>query len=102
MGYLDFLALQRHATLVITDSGGIQVETTYLGVPCLTLRNNTERPVTTSSGTNILVGHDMEQLEREVERILTGEAKSGHAPSNWDGHAAERVADVIVHWWTGR
>ena len=102
LGYLDFLALQRHATMVITDSGGIQEETTYLGVPCLTLRNNTERPVTTSSGTNILVGHDMEQLEREVERILAGEAKSGHAPSNWDGHAAERVADVTVRWWAGR
>ena len=95
IGYLDFLALQRHAKLVITDSGGIQEETTYLNVPCLTVRENTERPVTATMGTNILVGHDMEKLRAETRQILSGEARQGHAPPLWDGHAAERIADIL-------
>ena len=94
--YLDFLALQRHATLVITDSGGIQEETTYMGVPCLTIRENTERPVTITLGTNTLVGQDMERLRAEVERIWAGDGKQGQVPPLWDGHAAERIADVIM------
>jgi len=98
LGYLDFLALQRHATLVITDSGGIQEETTYLGVPCLTMRENTERPVTVSLGTNTLVGQDMERLRTEVGRTLAGDGKQGQAPLLWDGHAAERIANVIGGW----
>ena len=96
LSYLDFLALQRHATLVITDSGGIQEETTYMGVPCLTMRENTERPVTITLGTNTLVGQDMERLRAEVERILAGDGKQGQIPPLWDGRAAERIADVIM------
>lgn len=96
MGYLDFLALQRNATLVITDSGGIQEETSYLGVPCLTVRENTERPITLTLGTNILVGHDMDRLRREVSRILKGETKQGTIPPLWDGKAGTRIAEIIV------
>ena len=96
LGYLDFLALQIHATVVITDSGGIQEETTYLGVPCLTVRENTERPITVKIGTNVLVGQDMERLLREVRAILTGAGKKGTLPPLWDGHAAERIARVII------
>ena len=96
LSYLDFLALQIHATIVISDSGGIQEETTYLGVPCLTVRENTERPVTVALGTNILVGQDMDQLCVEVTRILDGDAKKGRIPPLWDGKAGERIAKVIV------
>lgn len=96
LGYLDFLALEQHARLVITDSGGIQEETTCLGVPCLTVRENTERPVTISVGTNILVGRDMERLKQQVRRILAGNAKKGKLPPLWDGNAALRVSDVVV------
>lgn len=95
-GYLDFLALQCHAAMVITDSGGIQEETTYLGIPCLTLRENTERPVTISIGTNKLVGHDMDRLQFEVARILSGKAKRGRRPPLWDGHTAERIAAILM------
>jgi len=94
--YLEFLALQRRATLVITDSGGIQEETTFLGVPCLTVRENTERPVTTSCGTNVLVGRDIALLLTEVRRILNGGAKKPSQIPLWDGHAAERIAAVIL------
>ena len=102
LGYLDFLSLQNHATVVITDSGGIQEETTYLGVPCLTVRENTERPITVSVGTNILVGQDMERLRDEVARILNGGAKEGQAPPLWDGLAARRIAAIIEAWAGGR
>ena len=93
--YLQFLGLQRHAAVVITDSGGIQEETTFLGVPCLTMRENTERPVTVTIGTNRLLGHDTEGMEREVAVILNGRGKKGSVPELWDGHAAERIAAVI-------
>lgn len=93
--YIEFLALQRRAVVVITDSGGIQEETTYLGVPCLTLRNNTERPVTVSLGTNVIVGNDRKQLSFELSRIVEGKAKKGTIPPLWDGHAGERIADVL-------
>lgn len=96
VGYLDFLALQRHATLVITDSGGIQEETTFLGIPCLTVRENTERPITITLGTNILVGQDMERLRSEITRILDQAGRQGQTPPLWDGKAGERIADVIV------
>jgi len=96
VGYLEFLGLQQQAAFVITDSGGIQEETTYLGVPCLTLRENTERPVTVDIGTNILIGKDMALLIEEVERILRGQAKSGAVPEFWDGQASQRVADVLL------
>ncbi len=96
MPYIDFLALQARASLVITDSGGIQEETTYLGVPCLTLRHNTERPVTIEIGTNILIGDDTIKLRTEVLTILAGNGKQGAIPPLWDGHASERIAEVIV------
>jgi UDP-N-acetylglucosamine 2-epimerase (non-hydrolysing) len=96
VGYLDFMALQRGAALVITDSGGIQEETTFLGVPCLTLRSNTERPVTTAVGTNRLIGGDMENLKLHVKRILRGDRPAGKCPPLWDGHAGERIASVLT------
>src|SRR5215467_2814855 len=94
--YLQFLALQRHATVVITDSGGIQEETTFLGVPCLTVRENAERPITVTMGTNILVGRNLNRIRTEIERLLAGNKKVGTIPPLWDGHAAERIADVVV------
>lgn len=93
--YIEFLRLQHDATAVITDSGGIQEETTYLGVPCLTVRENTERPITVELGTNILVGQDMERLRYELSKIVEGKAKAGRIPELWDGHAGERIADVL-------
>jgi UDP-N-acetylglucosamine 2-epimerase (non-hydrolysing) len=99
MGYLDFLSLQQRAKMVLTDSGGMQEETTYLGIPCLTVRENTERPVTVTIGTNILVGHDMSRLRAEIDRILGGEAKKGAIPPLWDGKASERIADIIVNFY---
>jgi UDP-N-acetylglucosamine 2-epimerase (non-hydrolysing) len=96
LGYLNFLALQQHATLVITDSGGIQEESTFLGIPCLTVRENTERPVTVTLGTNILVGQNMDRLRSETMRILEGGTKHGLIPPLWDGYAAERIADIVV------
>jgi len=93
--YIEFLALQSRAAVVITDSGGIQEETTYLGIPCLTLRTNTERPITVTLGTNILVGEDESTFNSELERILAGKAKQGTIPPLWDGHAADRIADVL-------
>jgi UDP-N-acetylglucosamine 2-epimerase (non-hydrolysing) len=96
ISYLDFLALQRHAALVITDSGGIQEETTYLGVPCLTVRENTERPITVTLGTNQLVGRDMARLRQAAARILAGEVRPHQIPPLWDGKASERIAELIV------
>jgi UDP-N-acetylglucosamine 2-epimerase (non-hydrolysing) len=93
--YVEFLALQRRAAVVIIDSGGIQEETTYLGMPCLTLRNNTERPVTVTLGTNVVVGQGRDKLSSELSRTVAGRAKKGITPPLWDGHAAERIADVI-------
>ncbi|MFZ0294804.1 MAG: UDP-N-acetylglucosamine 2-epimerase (non-hydrolyzing) [Candidatus Sulfotelmatobacter sp.] len=93
--YVEFLALQHGAAVVITDSGGIQEETTYMGVPCLTLRNNTERPVTVTLGTNVIVGQERDKLSLELSKILAGKAKKGTIPPLWDGHAGERIADVL-------
>jgi UDP-N-acetylglucosamine 2-epimerase (non-hydrolysing) len=95
--YIEFLALQLRATVVITDSGGIQEETTYLRVPCLTLRNNTERPVTVTMGTNVLVGNDTAKLRAELVRVLEGKAKTGDVPPLWDGHAGKRIAEVLMN-----
>ena len=94
--YLQFLALQQKATVVITDSGGIQEETTFLGVPCLTLRDSTERPVTVTVGTNIIIGRDVNLLHNAVKGVLNGERKSGRIPPLWDGRAAERIAQILV------
>jgi UDP-N-acetylglucosamine 2-epimerase (non-hydrolysing) len=96
LSYVEFLGMQSRATVVITDSGGIQEETTYLGVPCLTLRENTERPVTVSLGTNVLVGRDPEKLRSELSRVLAGNAKKGTIPPLWDGHAGERIAALLA------
>jgi UDP-N-acetylglucosamine 2-epimerase (non-hydrolysing) len=98
--YLEFLALQRHARLVITDSGGIQEETTFLGIPCLTVRENTERPITITHGTNQLVGRDLRRLRTAVGEISgrsSADAKKTlEALPLWDGHAAERIARVVI------
>lgn len=98
MPYLDFLALQRDAALVITDSGGIQEESTFLGVPCLTLRENTERPITVSLGTNQLIGRDLKHLRSVAQNLLENGSKPRQQKNVplWDGHAAERIARVIV------
>ena len=87
--YIEFLSLQRCAAVVITDSGGIQEETTFLQVPCLTVRNNTERPVTVHIGTNVLVGQDLGLLNSELKRILEGKAKKKSTAPLWDGHAGQ-------------
>jgi len=94
--YLSFLAMQQRAVVVITDSGGVQEETTYLGVPCLTVRENTERPITVEEGTNILVGRDTDRIRQEVEAIVAGRTKKGRVPLLWEGHAAERIAAIIT------
>ncbi|MEE3326118.1 MAG: UDP-N-acetylglucosamine 2-epimerase (non-hydrolyzing) [Myxococcota bacterium] len=95
MGYLDFLKLMAEARLVFTDSGGIQEETTALGVTCLTLRENTERPITVSEGTNTIVGSDPETILIEAEKALQGDGKAGRTPSLWDGQAAGRILDIL-------
>lgn len=94
--YLQFLALQQKATVVITDSGGIQEETTFLGVPCLTLRESTERPVTVTAGTNTIIGRDMNLLHHAVKGVLNGKRKNGGIPPLWDGRAGERIAQILV------
>ncbi len=96
VGYLEFLHLMSAATVVLTDSGGIQEETTALGVPCLTLRENTERPVTVTEGTNTLVGVDPAVIRREVAAILTGNGKRGRIPRMWDGNAARRIVTILL------
>jgi UDP-N-acetylglucosamine 2-epimerase (non-hydrolysing) len=95
LGYVDFLALMADAALVLTDSGGVQEETTVLGVPCLTLRDNTERPVTIELGTNELVGAEPSRILAAARRVLTGPPKGGRAPPLWDGRAAARVISII-------
>jgi UDP-N-acetylglucosamine 2-epimerase (non-hydrolysing) len=95
-GYLDFLAMQSHAAVAVTDSGGIQEETTVLGVPCLTMRENTERPVTVTVGTNTLIGSDLDALRREFRAAAAGRGKRGSLPPLWDGRAGERIADILT------
>lgn len=98
-GYIDFISLLKWATVVITDSGGVQEETTALQVPCLTVRNNTERPITVTEGTNTLVGAvGHSQIYKYIDDILTGGYKLGHVPKFWDGHAGERVIDSITQF----
>lgn len=95
VGYNDFVSLMSNARLVATDSGGIQEETTALGIPCLTMREGTERPVTVDEGTNTIVGLDVSRIAAEVDAILAGKGKSGRVPEGWDGRAAERIADAL-------
>jgi len=98
VGYLQFIWLQKHAAVILTDSGGIQEESTYLQVPCLTLRPNTERPVTCELGTNILIGEDMQRFEKEAHAILDGGAKPGKIPPLWDGKTGERTAEILAEF----
>jgi UDP-N-acetylglucosamine 2-epimerase (non-hydrolysing) len=95
LGYVEFLALQKNATLIVTDSGGIQEESTYLGVPCLTLRHNTERPVTVTMGTNVLIGRDWELLRKCFRSVLNGSFKKREMPPLWDGKTAVRIAEIL-------
>jgi UDP-N-acetylglucosamine 2-epimerase (non-hydrolysing) len=95
LGYLEFLNLESTAKVVLTDSGGLQEETTILGVPCLTLRHNTERPVTIEHGTNIMVGPDKGRILEAFRRIVNGDWKPSGPPEFWDGHAAQRIVRVI-------
>jgi UDP-N-acetylglucosamine 2-epimerase (non-hydrolysing) len=92
---MDFLNLWKDAALVLTDSGGLQEETTALGVPCLTLRHNTERPITVEEGTNTLVGTDHDTIFDAAQRVLAGQGKVGKRPALWDGHAAERIVQHL-------
>jgi UDP-N-acetylglucosamine 2-epimerase (non-hydrolysing) len=96
LGYLDFLCLMDHARLILTDSGGIQEESTILGVPCLTLRENTERPVTVEQGTNQIVGRDPKKILAAAALVLGAERRAMKAPELWDGHAAERIVKILV------
>jgi UDP-N-acetylglucosamine 2-epimerase (non-hydrolysing) len=95
LGYLDFLHLYSNSRLVLTDSGGVQEETTVLGIPCLTLRQNTERPITVTEGTNRIVGSDPEAIKREALAALERPVPVARAPELWDGHAAARIVDAI-------
>ncbi len=96
--YIEFLSLINNARLVLTDSGGIQEETTYLGVQCMTLRKNTERPITTEKGTNHLVGTNTKNIMKVFNNIIDGNDKKGTIPSNWDGHSGTRITEVIKHF----
>jgi UDP-N-acetylglucosamine 2-epimerase (non-hydrolysing) len=96
IGYIDFLALTKNAELVITDSGGLQEETTYLGIQCITVRDNTERPVTVKIGTNHLAGTELAEVEKVALEILNGKKKKGKIPELWDGRTAERIAKTLV------
>ena len=94
--YMEFLNLWKDAAVVLTDSGGLQEETTALGVPCITIRENTERPVTVDEGTNVLVGTDPARVVSEVRKVLAGEGKQGRRPDLWDGHAADRIVQLLA------
>jgi UDP-N-acetylglucosamine 2-epimerase (non-hydrolysing) len=96
LGYLEFLSLTSNARLVLTDSGGLQEESTVLGIPCLTLRENTERPITITEGTNVLVGTDPGLIVREAERALLRKSDAHRVPELWDGHASNRVVDAVL------
>lgn len=96
LGYLDFLALSSQARVVVTDSGGLQEESTALGIPCLTARPNTERPITVHEGTSTLVGNDPDRLRAGLLAVLEGRYKTGRCPTLWDGHAAERIACILA------
>jgi len=101
-GYLEMLGLLAHARLVLTDSGGIQEETTALAVPCLTMRENTERPITVSQGTNTVVGRDRARTAACVDEILRTGGKRGRIPELWDGHAADRITVHLQQWLSSR
>lgn len=98
VGYLEMLGLMKDARLVLTDSGGIQEETTALGVPCITLRNNTERPITAEEGTNTIVGQDPARILAAFDDIMRNGGKAGRVPELWDGRASQRIAEILRQW----
>jgi len=101
-GYLEMLGLMKDARVVLTDSGGIQEETTALGTPCITLRHNTERPITVEEGTNTIAGNDPAAILGTFQDLLAGQGKAGRIPHYWDGRAAERIAATVAAWLAGR
>jgi len=101
LGYIDFIALLKSAFFALTDSGGIQEETTFLGIPCVTLRNSTERPITVEVGTNYLVGEDIDSALKVVNEIINGNFKKGTIPELWDGKASERIVNIITKYFYG-
>ena len=98
LGYLQMLGLMKDARLVLTDSGGIQEETTALGIPCVTMRESTERPVTVTEGTNTIVGSDPEKIRASFRDVMLSGGKQGQIPELWDGKAAERIAEHLSQW----
>ena len=96
MGYLEFNYLVRHCKAVVTDSGGITEETTVMGVPCITLRDNTERPETCTFGTNELIGTNPDAIKPVMDKLFAGQWKKGSIPELWDGHAAERIIEILT------
>jgi len=102
LGYLDFLKLEMNAKFILTDSGGIQEESTYFGVPCLTLRENTERPITVTEGTNHLVDLNVESIVNSAREIIGGNVKKGKIPKYWDGKTAKRIVKVLDEWFETR
>jgi UDP-N-acetylglucosamine 2-epimerase (non-hydrolysing) len=97
IGYIDFICLIKNGKLVITDSGGIQEETTFLNIQCITLRENTERPITVEIGTNSLIGTDIEKIDDAIDSILSGKCKKGSIPFLWDGKTAKRICEIILN-----
>jgi len=102
LGYLDFLKLEMNAKFILTDSGGIQEESTYFGIPCLTLRENTERPITVTEGTNHLVDLNVESIVNSAREIIEGNVKKGKIPKYWDGKTANRIVKVLDEWFETR
>ena len=96
LGYLEFLHLNMNAMMVITDSGGLQEETTVLGVPCITLRHNTERPITCEVGTNVIAGNSRDNILRCASMVLKGDLPRRKVPEKWDGRAAERIVQILA------
>jgi UDP-N-acetylglucosamine 2-epimerase (non-hydrolysing) len=94
--YMAFLNLWKDAAVVLTDSGGLQEETTALGVPCITIRDNTERPITVEEGSNVLTGTDPARIVAEARKVLRGEGKKGRRPNLWDGHSAQRIVKILA------
>jgi UDP-N-acetylglucosamine 2-epimerase (non-hydrolysing) len=102
LGYLDFLCLVSKSRLVLTDSGGLQEESTFLRIPCVTIRENTERPITITQGSNVLAGNDPQRIEECALRALEGDPARWAVPELWDGHTAPRIVDVFERWWAER
>jgi UDP-N-acetylglucosamine 2-epimerase (non-hydrolysing) len=95
LGYVEFLALRKYAKVIVTDSGGVQEESTWLGTPCLTLRENTERPITVTAGTNTLIGSNWDLLREKFFAALSGRMERKPPPPLWDGHTSERISDIL-------